>query len=84
MRKLLKIGMILFVAFAIMTANSSDRAEMWEGLTAFGRSITSACTRDASPCAAAIHMLWSFVPAGSNMPLDPTRRPLDGSLRLKG
>ena len=82
----LKVTVFILVVYATATAAPEDKAAMWQGLHALKRSVVSACSRANSPCTAGItavtEMMRGLDPSRVNS--DPSRRPIDGSVRPAG
>lgn len=89
MRRLIKVCCGLFVVYAVATATPGDQASMYDGAQATIRSLTSACTREHSPCRTAlsfvIQLPGALMKTAQTPPEPPISktpvRPLDGSLR---
>jgi hypothetical protein len=57
MFRLLKVGLLAVLAYAIATAAPTQQAAMLEGARALGEAVVDTCTRDGSPCQRAMALL---------------------------
>ena len=57
MFRLLKVGLLALLAYAIATAAPTQQAAMLEGARALGEAVVGTCTREGSPCQRGIALL---------------------------
>ncbi len=58
----LKLILAVLLVYSIATAPVADKLAMYNGAVALGRSVSSACTRELSPCTAMLEFFRTLQP----------------------